>query len=199
MISIAPASSPKTPEAKPALVTLAPSPARANASTADRLRLSDVSGGAGHRAERLSALRDGARAGDACYRNARGIHLPHASGDCPARAGKLPDLWHGPGAAHGHGAGRRKSRTAGDDSPVLDQRRADRPAARRRDGRHAAGDDRSASVTGRLVALDRTGAGDAGRAVGRLAVLSARVDIRREPFHQHVHPDRDGNGRGVFV
>ena len=50
-----------------------------------------------------------------------------------------------------------------------------------------------------VVGLDRTGAGDAGCAVGRLAIFPAGLDIGGEPLHQHVHPDRDGNRRGVFV
>ena len=41
--------------------------------------------------------------------------------------------------------------------------------------------------------------GDAGGAVGRLAILSARLDVGCEPFDQHVHADRDGNRRGVSV
>ena len=64
----------------------------------------------------------------------RGIHLPHASGNCPAGTGQLPDLRHGAGAAHRHRAGRRKSRTARHDSPLLDQRGADRSTAGRGHG-----------------------------------------------------------------
>ena len=54
-------------------------------------------------------------------------------------------------------------------------------------------------IVGGLAAMDRAGAGNARGAVGWLAVLSARVDIHSEPLHQHVHPDRDGNRRGVFI
>src|SRR3546814_1158476 len=40
-----------------------------------------------------------------------------------------------------------------------------------------------------------TGVGDAGRAVGGLAVLPARLAIGQDAQPQHVHADRDGNWR----
>ena len=45
------------------------------------------------------------------------------------------------------------------------------------------------------VQLGATGAGDAGRPVGGLAVLRARLGVDQEPKSQHVHADRDGDGR----
>ncbi len=42
-------------------------------------------------------------------------------------------------------------------------------------------------------------AGDAGRAVGRLAVLRPRLGVGGEPSPEHVHADRPGRGRGVCV
>ena len=42
-------------------------------------------------------------------------------------------------------------------------------------------------------------AGDAGGAVGRLAVLPARLGVDGEPQPEHVHPDRAGHRRGVWV
>ncbi len=40
-------------------------------------------------------------------------------------------------------------------------------------------------------------AGDARRALGRLAVLRARLGVGREPAPEHVHADRPGRGRGL--
>ena len=45
--------------------------------------------------------------------------------------------------------------------------------------------------------VDRTGARDAGRAVGGRAVVRARMAIDRQPQPQHVHADRDGYRRRV--
>ena len=43
--------------------------------------------------------------------------------------------------------------------------------------------------------LDSARARDASRLVGRLAILSARMGLARQPQSQHVHPDRHGHGR----
>ena len=45
------------------------------------------------------------------------------------------------------------------------------------------------------VELDSDGPGDAGRALGRLAVLRARLAIAAHAQPQHVHADRDGHRR----
>ena len=45
-----------------------------------------------------------------------------------------------------------------------------------------------------LAAWVQLAPGDARRAVGRLAVLRARLGVGREPQPQHVHPDRPGRG-----
>ena len=100
---------PRTAAAKIALVPLQLRPAAGYGSARrDRLRLSDVSRSASGQAGRLPALRDGAGAGDAGGRDARGIYLPHASGNCAAGAGQLSDLRHGAGAAHRHRDRRKK-------------------------------------------------------------------------------------------
>ena len=51
----------------------------------------------------------------------------------------------------------------------------------------------------RLAALQlgAARAGDAGRAVGGLAVLRARLGLAQDPQPQHVHADRHGHRRGV--
>ena len=134
-----------------------------------RLRLPDVSRGAIGQACRLSALRYGARAGDAGGGNPGGVHLPHASGNCAAGAGQLSDLWHGAGAAHRHRAGRGQSRAARHDPPLLDQSGPDCSAAGDRDGSYGPRHANAAAAS--LAALDRIAAGHAGGAVGRRAVL----------------------------
>ena len=52
-------------------------------------------------------------------------------------------------------------------------------------------------LAARRVELDRARAGDAGRAVGRLAVLRARLGVDRQPPPQHVHADRARRRRRV--
>ena len=66
-----------------------------------------------------------------------------------------------------------------------------RAAVRPRHGRPAPGPSARAISRRRARAgLARARAGDAGRAVGRLAVLRARLAVAREPQPQHVHADR---------
>ena len=118
------------------------------------------------------------------------LHLPHAPGDRAGRPRCLPEVWHGPGTedpAARRGGGR--SRTPGHDSQVLDRR-----------GAHAARvsdvDATDAGCAGRSLAGpdDRALAADgprhAGRALGRLAVLRARLPLDRDRPPQHVHVDR---------
>ena len=50
-----------------------------------------------------------------------------------------------------------------------------------------------------LAALDRIDSGDTGGALGWMAIFSARLDVDRQSLDQHVHADRDGDGRGVFL
>ncbi len=69
-----------------------------------------------------------------------------------AGAGQLPDLRHGAGAAHRHRGGRRQSRTARHDAPLLDQPGADRSAARDRHGHMLPGMPYRAADAGRLAA-----------------------------------------------
>ena len=49
------------------------------------------------------------------------------------------------------------------------------------------------------VHLDPAGAGDPGGAVGRLAVLRARLDLGPDAEAEHVHADRDGHRRRLAV
>ena len=119
-------------------------------------------------------------------------------GDRARRAGRVPDLRHGARAAHRHARG-------------------DEPRARRHDaalpGRRWCSRRRfSRSMVAEYAAracrcstccphgcddLDPARARDAGRAVGRLAVLRARLGVGREPPPEHVHADRARRRRGV--
>ena len=59
--------------------------------------------------------------------------------------------------------------------------------------------DLHALIAGQHVELGAARSGDAGGAVGWLAVLRARLGLARHPQPQHVHADRDGHGRGVAL
>ena len=104
--------------------------------------------------------------------------------------GHVPDLRDGAGAAHG-GRGRGARSGAGRHDPaILDQPRADGPAARLRHGRHGA---RRTAAPPRSRAPARVGparARHARRPVGRLALLRPRVALDRQPQPQHVHAHR---------
>ena len=50
---------------------------------------------------------------------------------------------------------------------------------------------------GRALVWVQLAPGDAGGALGRLAVLRARLGLAGEPQAQHVHPDRDGDRHGL--
>ena len=117
------------------------------------------------------------------------LHLPDASRDPPGRPRQLPDLRHGAGAA---------------------RRSAAEPRGQSGTRRHDAGASGSASrSTVPVVALGHAPAsrvqhelaaarpGDAGRAVGRLAVLPARLGLAAPPQPQHVHADRPGHRCGL--
>ena len=104
--------------------------------------------------------------------------------------GSLPDLRHGAGAAGRHRRGRRQPRTRRHDAALLDRPRARRAGGRAGDGRPSAAA-RPASASCR--ACCRTGSSSCsppGRALGRLAVLPARLGVARQPQPQHVHADR---------
>ena len=69
--------------------------------------------------------------------------------------------------------------------------RAHAAAARLRHGRHAARPAaRVICIPGRVLGMAPARAGDAGRPVGGLAVLRARLGVGRQPQPQHVHADR---------
>ena len=142
---------------------------------------------------------DGARTGGACHTKASRVHLPHASGNCAARPGSVPDLRYGAGAAHGQCRSGRKSGTARHDPALLDQPRADGAAAWSRHGRHVTGNAGAACTSRRRAAVDRIAACYSCGALGRMAVFPARLDFGRKPLHQYVHADRHGDWRRIRV
>ena len=92
---------------------------------------------------------------------------------------------------------RRKSRAAGHDAAVLDRHGAHGAGLRARDGR--APDEPQPPPRPAAVELDSAAAGNAGRALGRLAVLRARGGVGEEPQPEHVLAHRAGHGRGVAL
>ena len=123
------------------------------------------------------------------------LHLPDASRDPSARPGPLPDLRHGAGA--GSRGGRRGPERGArrHDPALLDRARALGSGLCARNGR--ASDPSAHACARRGLQLDPIGAFDAGRAVGRLAVLRARLGVGQDPQPQHVHADRHGRRRGL--
>ena len=91
------------------------------------------------------------------------------------RSGQLSDLRHGAGARAGLARRCAGSRTDRHDQAILDRAGADASGIRDRDGQPSRPD---ASGAAGLVELDFACAGDAGGAVGRRAVLCARLAIR---------------------
>ena len=147
-----------------------------------------------HGPGRTGAGLDAAAGGCRCSGPARCIRR-----SCGMRPGQLPDLRHGARAAH-----RRRSRKRRTPSCVDMTRRfwvsaaLTVPLVVARDGATCipvAGLARARAAARR--SLDRARARDAGRAVGRLAVLRARLAVGREPQPQHVHADRARRRRRV--
>ena len=161
-----------------------------------RVHLPDGPGGPADRSRRVPQVRHGARAGVGGAAHEDRVDLPDAPGDRARRARVVPDLRHGAGAtgrdARGAEPGARRhdapvpvvARAHGADPRVHGVGVPAGPAAAARAA--ASGDD--------LVAVP---AGDAGRAVGRLAVLRARLGVGREPPPEHVHAHRPGRRGGV--
>src|SRR5207302_333406 len=81
------------------------------------------------------------------------------------------------------------------DAAVLDRGRFVDSRGRAGDGRASGGFARGP----RSFELAAARVCGAGRAVGRLAVLRARLAVRDQPQSQHVHPDRDGVRPGEKV
>ena len=109
--------------------------------------------------------------------------------------GKLPDLRHGAGARGREPRCAAESRTRRHDAPLLDRPRARSAGGRARNGRPSRRRpwlDRSDAVE-----LDSVRVRHAGGAVGRLAVLRARLAVAGDAQSQHVHADRDRHRGGL--
>ena len=119
------------------------------------------------------------------------LHLPDASGNPPGRGGRLSDLRHGAGTGGAERRGRAERRTSRHDASLLDRPRPRRAGRRARHGRTSGGQALAGPADVQLGAI---GAGDAGRAVGGLAVPRARARLDPQSKPQHVHADRDGDG-----
>ncbi len=124
------------------------------------------------------------------------LHLSDASTDSAERSGKLPDLRHGAGAGGAQRGFRTQPRTARHDKAILDQRGTGAADVGIGDGRPSGAEPASACVRG-SVDVDSVRARYPGGAVGRVAVLRARVGIGREPVAEHVQFDRPRSRRRI--
>ncbi len=121
------------------------------------------------------------------------MDLSDASRDRARPSGFLPDLRHGAGADDAGGRRCSEPGICRHETALLDRPGAGAAGRRTRNG----------CASDRVVACRRAadqqpcadGAGDAGGAVGGLALLRARLAIAGQPQPQHVHADRDGNRR----
>src|SRR6266542_1630800 len=118
---------------------------------------------------------------------------------CPMHPQIVPDLRNGARAARGHAGGRREPRTERHEAPVLGERGVDAAGLVPGD----VGDDsRAADPACSLAAIAHVHsirAGHAGRVVGRMAVLRARMGFDRQSQPEYVHADRNRHGRGVAL
>ena len=105
-------------------------------------------------------------------------------GTCPICGMALEPQYRQPG-------GGSQSRTGRHDPPVLDQSAPDGAPLAAGHVRDAPGPAGAARVLGASPHLGAVGLCDAGRALGWLAVLSARVGLPRQSQSEHVHPHRD--------
>ena len=139
------------------------------------------------------------RFGNDGRRNAfrHGLHLPDASGSDEDRPRLLPDLRYGARAARCRRGGRSEPRADRHDPALLDRCGAHRPADGTGHGRACTGraSFRPGAAENRSLAPVRPG--DAGRALGRPALLSARVGVDPQPQSQHVHVDRPRHRGGL--
>jgi hypothetical protein len=123
--------------------------------------------------------------------------MSYASGGGQRRAGSLPDLRHGFGAAHGDRRRRGEPGAGGYATPVLARPRPGCPRCRAGD---VVDDPRAAAAARAPYAdrqLDRACVCDAGGAVGGRAVLRTGVGLRTPPQPEHVHADRHGDRCGL--
>ncbi len=138
------------------------------------------------------------------------LHVSHASGGRPAGARRLPEVRDGSRADDGLGRRWSEPGARRHDAAPLDRRGDWRAGVRPRDGRHVGRVPRLAldrvprrhhrrSPPHDGHQLDRSRLLDAGRAVGRPAVLRAWMGIDQDAPAQHVHAHRARHRRGLAV
>ncbi len=133
------------------------------------------------------------RAAPGAGRSERGLYLPDASRDAAERTGCMPEVRHGSRTGRGHGGRDAEPGVGGYVPAVPRQRGAGGSSARHRDGRHV---EAAALVRN---ALGGACAGDAGGALGRLAVFRTRMEVDHQPQPEHVYADRDRHRHSVCV
>ncbi len=124
------------------------------------------------------------------------LHLPDAPADPPDRPGILPDLRNGVGAGVGQPGRPTQSRTGRHDAPFLGRARVRSAGRRFRDGRPS--DRRPRLDRPEPLELDPVRLRHAGRALGRMAVLRARLAVAGHTKSEHVHLIAMGVG-GAFT
>ena len=128
----------------------------------------------------------------------RRMGLPHAPGNRPGCAGRLPEVRDGAGAPDG-AADERRIRTRRHEPTFLGQRRAHDSPCGGCHGGASAGASACADRHHVDAGLAATGPCHARRPVGRLALLRARLAVGGQPQPEHVHPDRARRRRRVSV
>ena len=104
--------------------------------------------------------------------------------------GTCPHLWDGPRTTDRESGRGSESRTGRHDPPVLDQSAPHGATLGAGDVRDASRPAGAACALRASPHLDPVGLRDAGRALGWLAVLYARVGLPRQPQPEHVHAHR---------
>ena len=94
---------------------------------------------------------------------------------------------------------RRKSRTCRHDAAVLGERGLTTPLLAAAMADMLPGMPVQNALPDRLAAMDGTVVGDSGGALGWLAIFPTRMGVDCEPLDQHVHADRHGNRRRIFI
>src|SRR5262245_39586269 len=126
-------------------------------------------------------MRNGARADDSRLSGDEdGIRLSDAPSDRARRAGVVPDLRNGARAARHYAGGRREPRTERYEAPVLGERGFDAAGFISGDVGDDSGSADSARAPTATAHVHSIRAGHAGRVVGRMAVLRARMGFDRQ-------------------
>ena len=124
--------------------------------------------------------------------------MPDAPRDRPALSRLLPDLRNGARTANDLSGGRAESRAGGHEAAAPSRCRSDGTAACPRNGRDGGARSHRRHLAG--AEPDHSARPlDAGRALGWLAVLPARMGVGEDAQPEHVHADRARHRRGVRI